>query len=370
MSNIFIGSLPDDLPCVSVLMAGGSGTRFWPLSRTHRPKQFLPLAGGSSSLLQATAERVEPLSGKNGVLVVTAQHQSSLVVEQLPQAAVLNEPAARNTAACLGYAAVKVLTAAGDVPMVCLPSDHIIHGNERILDLYRQGCEIAAGEDALITFGIRPTSPETGYGYIKCGTIRTSEGGEQYVVERFVEKPDRAAAEQYLSEGGYFWNSGMFVWRPSVLLAAIERHVPELYTVLDKIGGCFGRPDEYERISELYSSITPVSIDVAVMERASNVIMLPGDGFTWSDVGSWSSWSETRSSDADQHGNVVQGEAILVESRNTTIMGSSRLIAAVGAKDLIVVDTHDAVLVCHRDRSQDVREVVEQLKKDRKTDLL
>ncbi len=382
MSQIFIGSLPKAAPRVAVIMAGGSGTRFWPLSRTNRPKQFLPLAGGAQdthalnsqpmSLLQATSARMAPLCSEQAVLVVTAGHQSPLVCEQLPEAAVLCEPSARNTAACIGYAAAKVLAEVGDVPMMCLPADHIVHGQDEITAVYRDACELAAADDVLVTIGIRPTAPETGYGYIKRSDSVTplKSGSAAYKVECFVEKPDRATAEQYLVSGEYFWNSGMFVWRPSVILAALEEFLPEQHAILERIAACFGTDDEYSKIAELYSTIEKVSIDVGVMEQAQNVLMLPGETFSWSDVGSWSAWSESKMEAADASGNIVEGDAILIGSKNTTVVSEERLIAAVGVEDLIVVDTPDAVLVCHRERSQEVKDVVEALRKNGRNDLL
>ena len=373
MSQIFVGSLPQNTARVAVIMAGGSGTRFWPLSRSSRPKQFLPLAGGAKSLLQATAGRVEALCSEDSVLVVTAEHQSALVREQLPQASVLCEPCARNTAACIGFAAIKVLHAVGDVPMLCLPSDHVVHGVDEIVSVYQDACALALEQEVLLTIGIRPTGPETGYGYIQRSeeTVAMQSGSPAWKVNRFVEKPDRQTAEQYLLSGEYFWNSGMFVWRPSVVLAAIEQFLPELSNVLDKISAAFDGPNEYDEIAKLYRSIDPVSIDVGIMERAQNVLMLPGEAFTWSDVGSWSSWSEARAEEsADGDGNIAEGDAIFVGTRNTTLVGQRRLIAAVGTEDLIVVDTPDALLVCHRDKAQDVRVVVEELKKNSRSDLL
>ena len=389
MAQIFTGNLSapkaaaGEIPAVAVIMAGGSGTRFWPMSRTDFPKQFLPLGADSSSLIQATSTRVEPLVGATGVMVVTAAHQSGLVLQQLPLASVLSEPQARNTAACIGFAAKKVLATVGDVPMLCLPADHVVLEQERILEVYRQAIKLAAENDVLATIGITPTSPETGYGYIK----RSSElfnGGPGYKVDCFVEKPDLATAESYQRSGDYYWNSGMFVWRPTVVLKAIAEFLPELSAALDQIARCFGLPDEYEKVAELYAAIKPVSIDVGIMEKAANSIMLPGDSFVWSDVGSWSSWSDTmRERSAEPNGNITSGDVLLLNSTGCTVVGQiqqqsaeagaskkRRIIAGIGLQDLVIVDTPDALLIVPRDKAQDVKEVVQLLSKQGRNDLL
>ena len=365
--TVYSGHLPEDAPAIAVIMAGGSGTRFWPLSRRDKPKQFLPLGAGEESLIQATASRVESLCGSKGVMVVTAENQRALVAEQLPEAAILSEPTARNTAACLAYAAAKVLETTGDVPMICLPADHIVSGVSEICKVYEKGCALAAEEEVLVTIGIRPTHPETGYGYIKTGDGLRSGAKE---VDSFVEKPDQATAESYLSDGGYFWNSGMFIWRPSVLLAAIARHQPDLHNRIEKIAESFGTTSEFDQIHGIYGDIEPVSIDVGVMQEAENVVMFPGETFSWSDVGSWSSWSETKNEDADALGNVAPVNSFLLDTCGTTIVADAKFVAAIGLKDYIVVDTGDALLVCPKDRSQDVKRVVDELKKQELVKLL
>ena len=315
----------------------------------------------------ATASRVESLCGSRGVMVVTAENQRALVAEQLPEAAILSEPTARNTAACLAYAAAKVLETTGDVPMICLPADHVVSGVSEICEVYQKGCALAAKEDVLVTIGIRPTHPETGYGYIKAAEERRSGAR---AVESFVEKPDQATAEKYLSDGGYFWNSGMFIWRPSVLLSAIAEHQPDLYQRIEKIAESFGAGSEFDKVHTIYKDIKPVSIDVGVMQEADNVVMFPGETFSWSDVGSWSSWSETKGEDADALGNVAPANSFLLDTCGTTVVADGKFVAAIGLKDYIVVDTGDALLVCPKDRSQDVKRVVDELKKQELEKLL
>ncbi len=365
--SVFFGTLGKSASAVAVIMAGGSGTRFWPLSRKSLPKQYLSLGSGEQSLIQATAERLQPIVGAEGILVVTALAQKALVEAHVPGAAVLAEPVPRNTCPCVGYAAVKILRELGDVPLLCLPADHKIEGDAAIETVYRQALAIAAENDELVTIGIRPTGPETGYGYIRTGARTGDSNRNSFHVEAFVEKPDIETARRYVASGEYFWNSGMFAWRPSVLLRAIEQHVPDLYQKLMRIGECFGRLDERERIEEIFTSISPISVDVAVMEKASNVVMLSGDGFTWNDVGSWSSWVDSVAVCASQAGidrdgtNVSKGDAMFVNCTGCAAISSGRFVGAIGLKDILVVETDDAVLVCHKDEAQGVKDIVSKL---------
>ncbi len=355
-------------------MAGGSGTRFWPLSRAQRPKQFLPLTGSDESLIQATATRMAEIVPADAVMVVTAASQSHLVKEQLPKTAVLAEPVARNTAPCIGLAAIRVLADAGDVPMICVPADHMIRDEEELAKILRAGVEAAAKDDVLVTVGLKPTQPETGYGYIQRGAPAAPG---LFKVARFVEKPDRPTAEKYLASGEYFWNSGMFVWRPSVILKEMRTQLPKLAAGLDEIAELWksGRPaaEVEPRIAEIYSAFEPISIDYGIMERAGNVLMIPGEKFRWSDVGSWSAWAELEAEHVGADGNFVRGDAVTVDSKGCFIRGGDRkgkYIAAVGVEDLIIVETDDAVLICHRDRAQDVKKVVDELHKRGRKELL
>lgn len=355
------GKLSRTCGCAAVIMAGGSGTRFWPMSRRSKPKQYLPLAEAGKSLIQATADRVKPLVGEDGVLVITAGDQAPLVHEQLPHAAIMVEPLARNTAACIGLAALQVLQDAGDVPMICLPADHLITAADRLLQIYRDAVELARSEDALITIGIKPTSPETGYGYIKRGPIRADCRAQVFEVAKFVEKPDRATAEQYLASGDFFWNSGMFVWRPTVILQAINKHLPALSAELSQIEKALSGPDALDVCSAAYSALKPVSIDTGVLEKAERVVMVSGEDLGWSDIGSWASWADIVRRGLSAESNFIQGEGVSVESRGCTIVGGKRLIALVGLENAIVVDTEDCTLICSAEKSQDVKKLVDLL---------
>ena len=369
--KIFTGKLDPNAKSIAVIMAGGSGTRFWPSSRKKKPKQFLTLAGSERSLIQATFDRLHPLVESSSSLVVTAANQAHLVREDLPEVSVLSEPSARNTAACVGFAAMRVLQEVGDVALIVLPADHVILEEENLRGVLSEAVEIASKEDVLLTLGIKPTAPETGYGYILAGDSANHSVGSARNVEAFVEKPDRETAERYLSEATYYWNSGMFVWRASVILSAIKETLPELYSKLEQIAELSGKEDEFDQTAEIYSTIESVSVDVGVMERANNVAMLAGDSLGWSDVGSWDAWAdcapESATSDA---GNVTKGDTMLVGSKNCVSVSNGRFVAGVGLEDIIIVETADSVLVCHRNAAQDVKKIVSELQEQKREDLL
>lgn len=379
----FTGKLSPTAKSVAVIMAGGSGTRFWPVSRSSYPKQFLPFGEGETSLLQATAERVASVVGEGATLVVTANHQSHLVHEQLPEVAIVAEPAARNTAACIGIAALSILKLVGDVPMICLPADHMVWRPEILQAKYFTACAIAREEEVLLTIGIPPTSPETGYGYIESGE---EKGVGVFKVKKFYEKPDLLRARQFLSSGRFLWNSGMFVWRPSVILKSLKTYQPELLKQLEELSSRADAGAKAEELNDRYIALPSVSIDVGVMERAENVLMLSGEGLRWSDVGSWHSWAEDAERVSGTGEPVCLGEGIFVDTERCAVFSQShfsrsaskgheprnkeRLIALVGVHDLVVVDTDEAILVCHRNRAQDVKRVVDILKEKGRKDLL
>ncbi len=377
MKKVFHGNLADNLKAIGVIMAGGSGTRFWPLSRKSYPKQFLNLTGTGRSLIQATADRLDLLLGTAAMLVVTAENQHHLVREQLPDMAILSEPSARNTAACLGYAAALALSTVGDLPMICVPADHMVWGEEELNKIYRDAIELAANEDVLITIGIKPTHPETGYGYIKKADAISKNC---FKVEKFVEKPNYEIAQEYLNSEQFFWNAGMFIWRPSVLLAAFEKYLPSLAKGLKQIqeiiSSDLSEDEKYTKVKEIYLQFESISIDYAIMEKADNVRMFVcEESFSWSDVGSWSSWVDIEKNNFSEEGNFIDADAILIDSKNTAILSKKyiktpKLIAGVGIEDLIIVETDDAILICKRGKAQDVKKIVDLLKERNKNDLL
>lgn len=378
MPDLFSGSLAKGVKAIAVIMAGGSGTRFWPLSRTNNPKQFLALTGSERSLIQATADRMKPLTTERGIMVVTAAHQADLVRQQLPNVAVLSEPTPRNTAACIGFAAARVLHEIGDVPMICMPADHMVWGADELLRILASAAELAAKQEVVITLGMKPTAPETGFGYIQRGEAVAGLGGSFFQVKRFVEKPDKPTAQSYLDSGEYFWNSGMFVWRPSVALKEIAAHLPNLSKGLGELAAQWkerAEPAEaFRKADALYRSFESISIDVGVMERSKNVLMMSGDTFRWNDVGSWSSWADVEAGKAGENGNFTQGDVVLVDSERCFVLGNKRpggkLIAGVGLEDVIIVETDDAVLICKRESAQQVKAVVDALKKSGRDELI
>jgi mannose-1-phosphate guanylyltransferase len=343
-----------------VIMAGGSGTRLWPLSRKAHPKQFLPLLPGGETLLGATVRRCAPLAPIERTLVVTAASQVDDVrraVPSLPPENIVAEPSARNTAPCIGLAALTVKARDPDGVMAVLPSDQAVTNEAAFVDAARRALALAATGE-VVTLGIRPTHPETGFGYIHAGDPAAGHAPARRV-RRFVEKPDRATAEHYLLSGEYLWNAGMFFFPTRRILDELSRHLPDLGAILDGIAA------DPARCAELYPTAPRVSIDYGVMEKLPGALFVVPADIGWSDVGSWAALPEVRPAGSD--GNTVIGEAIAVDARGNVLIGDSGIVvAAVGVDDLVVVATADAVLVVPRSRAQEVKRVVEQLEAGRR----
>ncbi|MBW2648526.1 MAG: mannose-1-phosphate guanylyltransferase [Deltaproteobacteria bacterium] len=345
----------------AVIMAGGKGTRFWPLSREKRPKHLLNITG-EKTIIQYTVDRVTPLVGKDNVLIVTGVSHSDEIRKQLPELPaenILIEPVGRNTAPCIGLAAIHIRKRNPDAVMFVLPSDHLIADTKSFLASLTTAHEMAKMRDCLVTIGIKPEWPETGYGYMEKGRIASTIGETKiYEVQSFREKPDPATAEAFLKDGRFFWNSGMFIWKASAILDAIKRLVPELYDGLMKIEKSIGTKYEKDTLSEIYRNIRPVSIDYGVMEKAPDVFMLEGI-FGWNDIGSWDALWDVL--DKDAGGNATRGDIISFDTSNSLIYSPKKMVALIGVKNLIVVETGDSLLICRRGASQDVRKVVERL---------
>jgi len=347
-----------------VILAGGSGTRFWPLSRKSTPKQLMSVFGGKS-MLQRTVERVLPLQPKR-VMVVTNTIQAAETRRQLEYIKgvpvdVIEEPVGRNTAPAIGLAASIIARFDPDGIMAVLPADHYIVDEERFRDILRKARRVAE-DGKLVTLGITPTRPETGYGYIEA---ESDCGGAAAPVRRFVEKPALERALEFLASGRFYWNSGMFVWGACTILDQIGRLMPELSGALAKL--TFDRDlwelaDLKPQIEEIYGGIKGESIDFGVMEKAQDVQVIPAS-FGWSDVGSWSALPEVMEADRDGHVVIDAKGSVSVASDGCLAYGAGKMIAFVGVKDLVVVDTPDALLVCSKDAAQDVKKVVEELER-------
>lgn len=343
----------------AVVMAGGQGTRFWPLSRGKTPKQLLPLGGGDESLLRATVRRIAELVPPERVLVVTSLGLRDAVQTELPEVPpenILAEPIGRNTAPCVGWAASTVARRDPTGVLAVLAADHFIRDEAAYLVVLRRAVR-AAAHGELVTVGIRPTRPETGYGYLEVGEALTDG---VFRAKRFVEKPDRERAEGFLRAGTFLWNSGMFFFRADVVRAAIERFLPQLAHGLAQYDDAAKTGDEAAAVARSYGTLPSVSIDTGVMERAEKVAVVPGD-FGWSDVGSWTTAYELAEKDAAN--NALPRDAVAIDCERTYVHAPpGKLVALVGVADLIVVDTQDALLVMPRERAQDVRAVVQALR--------
>lgn len=353
----------------AVIMAGGGGTRLWPVSRKERPKQLLPLIG-QETLFQSTVQRLENLFPPERILVVTVEDQAREMVQQAPSILKENyilEPAPRGTASVVGLAAAILQKRDPDASMAILPSDHFIRNRDLFHYLLRAAFEVAEN-GYLVTLGITPTHPSTAYGYIQQG--QPLSGGYKYPayeVKSFMEKPDEETAQKLLRSGDHSWNSGMFVWRADVILKEINKQMPALDKALKEIGTVWGTEKQAEVLKERWRDLKVKTVDYGIMEKAERVAVLPAGGLGWSDVGSWESLFEVLM--PDMNGNIAtnNNSHLAHETNNTLVYGSNteRLIVTIGVDDMIIVDTDDILLVCKSDQSQSVRDIVEHLKKHR-----
>ncbi|MBA4397398.1 MAG: mannose-1-phosphate guanylyltransferase [Syntrophus sp. (in: bacteria)] len=354
----------------AVIMAGGRGARFWPRSRESKPKHLLDIVS-DKTIVRETVDRISPLIRPENILIVTGESHAQELMRQLPdipQENIIIEPVGRNTAPCIGLAALHIKRKAPDAVMLVLPSDHLIADEDQFRKILSAAAAVAQRGDDLVTVGIRPTGPETGYGYIEQGREQdTIEGEKVYDVRSIREKPDLTQARSMLARGGFSWNSGMFIWKVSVILKALEQWLPDLYAGLLQIEAALGSARETAVVAQVYQQTRSVSIDYGVMEKARNTLVIPGN-FGWSDVGSWDALWEV--SPHDEHGNAVRGEAITIDSRNCLVHSPGKTVALVGVEDLIIVETADALLICKRGASQGVRKVVDRLERENRSELL
>jgi len=357
----------------AVIMAGGVGSRFWPKSRERSPKQFLEIVG-PGSMIQNTVARIQSIVPAHNTFVVTNKLQEELTYKQLPSIPkenILIEPVGRNTAPCIGLAASLIHKIDPKAIMIVLPADHVIRDAEEFLRVLGQAVRVAEISDALITIGIKPSRPETGYGYIQfeeelqSGNPYKKEGVLR--VKTFAEKPNLETAERFLQSGDFLWNSGMFVWKAHSILKEIEVHLPDLHLQLKTLNQKPGSVEFKSALEQAYGLIRSISIDYGVMEKAGNVFVAKGD-FGWSDVGSWDEVVRLASTDNDQ--NSVKGVVITKDASGNYVDAGGRIVAVVGVEDLIIITTDDAVLVCKKGRSQDVKEIVDYMRRKQMNDQL
>lgn len=345
----------------ALIMAGGRGERFWPRSRKSCPKQFLSLTNDGKTMIQLTVERILPLVNMEDIYISTNRDYLPLVREQLPdipEENILCEPVGRNTAPCIGLGAVHIARKEDDALMMVLPSDHLIKYTSMFVSTLESACRVAEAGENLVTLGITPDYPETGYGYIRF-LPDVSMDSHAYAVDCFVEKPDLEKAQEYLASEQYLWNSGMFVWKVSTVLANLERYMPETYSGLKTIQAAIGTREEDVVLEREFEKLPSVSIDYGIMEKARNIYVIPGT-FGWDDVGSW--LAVERINKTNEEGNVVNGNVITVNTKNTTIQGTEKLIAAVGLRNLVIVDTDDAILICAKESAGEIKKVLENLR--------
>ncbi len=357
----------------AVILAGGGGTRLWPKSRREHPKHLLKLFG-KDSLLKITYNRVAPIIPNERILVITVEDHAELVKKELPDIPpenIISEPQPKNTAMAMGTAAAFVRKKNPDGVIINLAADHIYQNIERFQEVALAALDVARSYDYIVSIGIRPTYAHTGLGYIRIGDqlghIKVL-GKDLYAFKGagFKEKPDLPTAQSFIATGKYLWNANLYTWSVKTVFEAFEKYAPDLYQILDKLSDNIGTPKEKESLEEAYSQVANVQIDYAVSEKAKNLVVIPGD-FGWSDIGDWKVVFDSLTK--DELGNVIvdsDNNHLSIDTRDSLVETNGRLVVTIGVKDLIVVDTEDAILICPKDRTQDVKKAVEKLKELKK----
>lgn len=346
-----------------IVMAGGKGERFWPLSRSQWPKQFLTIAG-HRSMLQMTVDRLQKLVPLKRIYIVSHRNYRNLVKLQLPELPednLLLEPVGRDTAACIGLASYKISERNPDSELLIVPADHYVEDEKSFVESVCKGREVLQKTRGIVTLGIKPAYPETGYGYIRASAKKEDRIFCGYRVERFFEKPNRETAEQFIRRPDYFWNSGMFLMHSGTVERLIRRFLPDLYKGLETIRPALGTPGEQAVMEQVYPRLPAISFDYGVMEKADNIYMVPCE-FGWNDVGSWGALEKIY--ERDMYDNVIQGNVVRLDTHDCIIHSvGDKLIATLGIQDIIIVDTEDITLVCSKYRSQHIKELIRELKR-------
>ena len=354
-----------------VIMAGGVGTRFWPMSRTPKPKQFIDILGVGRTLLQQTYDRALTVCPKENVHIVTNAMYADLVKEQLPELnndQIVGEPARRNTAPCIAYAAFRIFKMNPEAVMTVAPSDHLILDTQEYSSIVSRGMDLAGKEDCLITMGIKPSRPDTGYGYIQFKESGSSYNGDFKNVKTFAEKPDLDTARRFLESGEFLWNSGIFIWSAKSILGAMKQFLEEdVYDILNENLAAYCTPEEEAFIAEAYPRCKNISIDYGVMEQADNVYTIAAD-FGWSDLGTWGSLYAY--SDKNHEGNVIQAGKLLTYDTNNCVVNvpKDKLVVLNGLKDMIVVEDDNILLVCKLEDEQRIKQIVADVKEQQGAD--
>jgi len=346
------------------IMAGGIGSRFWPVSRTHCPKQFLDILGTGKTLIQATFERFLTLVPAERIFVVTSTDYTGLVEEQLPGLPVANilaEPDRRNTAPCIALVAAKVGLLDPEASIIIAPSDHLILQVDRFIQTCVRALDFIDGEEAFVTLGIRPSYPNTGYGYIQFDKGEAADG--VYKVKKFTEKPDLMQAKEFIESGEYLWNGGIFISKVENILLAFSQHLPQMYALfIDKLAS-FNTEKEEAAILDIYKTVENVSVDIGIIEKADNIYVIPAD-FGWSDLGTWNSAYENICKDKNENA-ITASNSLLIDTDNCLInIPDQKLIVVQGLQNYIVVDTHDVILICNKEKEQEIKLFVGKLKEN------
>ncbi|ADQ14109.1 mannose-1-phosphate guanylyltransferase [Halanaerobium hydrogeniformans] len=342
----------------ALIMAGGEGTRFWPLSRKNKPKQFLKLSDEQCNMLQKTVHRIKSFVGLENIYISTNQLYAPAIKEQLshlPAENIIIEPLKKGTAPSIALSTAVISKKNPGSTIIVLPSDHLIQDSEAFIEIIKKAVMTASIGKNLVTIGIEPTHPETGYGYIQYGKeIHNIDGKSVFKVEKFREKPDLAKAREYLEAGNYLWNSGIFVWNIKTILASFKKYLPEIYQSMLKIKKALGSENETEIIRTEFEKMPEITVEYGIMEKIENIYVIPGS-FGWDDLGSWPALARIKKS--DQEGNIVVGKHYGIDTTNSIIYSQDKVITTIGLDNLVIVDTDDAILICDKDRAQDVKKI-------------